>query len=182
MKKIFLLSVVMVSSLGYSQNSDVALSKTGKVELFFDKIGIGYEYPLSNNLLLDLNVGIGGANIVQPNSLEYRMGKGNEKSYNGIYLKGQVRYYFSRENRAKKNRSLVNNAGSFWGVQSKFNFNGNKDYIGKVLMTDVHFGQQLPLGNHFVFRYHVGLGYAKNFDYQYTSLYPAINVAFGYHF
>lgn len=35
MKKIFLLSVVMVSSLGYSQNSDVALSKTGKVELFF---------------------------------------------------------------------------------------------------------------------------------------------------
>lgn len=49
MKKIFLLSVVMVSSLGYSQNSDVALSKTGKVELFFDKIGIGYEYPLSNN-------------------------------------------------------------------------------------------------------------------------------------
>ena len=137
MKKIFLLSVVMVSSLGYSQNSDVALSKTGKVELFFDKIGIGYEYPLSNNLLLDLNVGIGGANIVQPNSLEYRMGKENEKSYNGIYLKGQVRYYFSRENRAKKNRSLVNNAGSFWGVQSKFNFNGNKDYIGKVLMTDV---------------------------------------------
>ena len=161
MKKIFLLSVVMVSLLGYSQNSDVALSKTGKVELFFDKIGIGYEYPLSNNLLL---------------------GKENEKSYNGIYLKGQVRYYFSRENRAKKNRSLVNNAGSFWGVQSKFNFNGNKDYIGKVLMTDVHFGQQLPLGNHFVFRYHVGLGYAKNFDYQYTSLYPAINVAFGYHF
>ena len=72
--------------------------------------------------------------------------------------------------------------GGFWRVQSKFNFNGNKDYIGKVLMTDVHFGQQLPLGNHFVFRYHVGLGYAKNFDYQYTSLYPALNVAFGYHF
>lgn len=91
-------------------------------------------------------------------------------------------YKYIVENRAKKNRSLVNNAGSFWGVQSKFNFNGNKDYIGKVLMTDVHFGQQLPLGNHFVFRYHVGLGYAKNFDYQYTSLYPALNVAFGYHF
>lgn len=75
MKKIFLLSVVMVSSLGYSQNSDVALSKTGKVELFFDKIGIGYEYPLSNNLLLDLNVGIGGANIVQPNSQNTEWGK-----------------------------------------------------------------------------------------------------------
>jgi hypothetical protein len=93
-----------------------------------------------------------------------------------------LRYYISRENRENKNRSLVNNAGSFIGIQSKFNFNGNKDYIGKTLLTDVHFGQQLPLGNRFIFRYHIGVGYANNFDLNYNTLYPAFNFTFGYTF
>ena len=182
MKKITLLSMLLVSILSFSQEKKSSLSNFFKIEGFIDKIGIGYEYPINDRLLLDLNTGIGGANIIYPNEISYKLGKDNDISYSGIFIKGQLRYYISRENRENKTRSLVNNAGSFIGIQSKFNFNGNKDYIGKTLLTDVHFGQQLPLGNRFIFRYHIGVGYANNFDLNYNTLYPAFNFTFGYTF
>lgn len=168
--------------LSYSQKNNTSLTNFFKIEGFVDKIGVGYELPINDKFLLDLNAGIGGANIIQPNNVGYKLGKNNDLTYSGLFIKGQLRYYISRENRANKNRSLSNNSGSFIGLQSKFNFNGNKDYIGKTLLTDIHFGQQLPLGNNFIFRYHVGVGYANNFDLKYGSLYPAFNIAFGYAF
>lgn len=180
MKKIFLLLTLLFSILSYSQKNNTSLDSFLKIEGFIDKIGVGYELPINDKFLLDLNAGIGGANIIQPNEVGYKLGKSNNLNYNGIFIKGQLRYYINRENRVNKNRSLSNNAGSFIGLQSKFNFNGNKDYIGKTLLTDIHFGQQFPLGNHFIFRYHLGLGYANNFDFKYSSLYPAFNISFGY--
>lgn len=182
MKKTFLLLSLLLSILSYSQENNTSLTSFFKIEGFVDKIGVGYELPINDKFLLDLNTGIGGANIIQSNNVSYKLGKDNGLSYNGIFIKGQLRYYINRENRRSKKRSLINNAGSFIGIQSKFNFNGNKDYIGKILLTDVHFGQQLPLGNNFIFRYHLGIGYANNFDLKYNSLYPAFNIAFGYTF
>lgn len=182
MKRIFLLLTLLFSILSYSQKSNTPLTSFFKIEGFVDKIGVGYELPINEKFLLDLNAGIGGANIIQPNDVSYKLGKNDDLTYSGLFIKGQLRYYISRENRANKNRSLSNNSGSFIGLQSKFNFNGNKDYIGKTLLTDVHFGQQLPLGNRFIFRYHIGVGYANNFDLKYSSLYPAFNIAFGYTF
>ena len=182
MKRIFLLLTLLFSILSYSQKNNTPLTSFFKIEGFVDKIGVGYELPINDRLLLDLNTGIGGANIISPNEISYKLGKDNDINYSGVFIKGQLRYYISRENRENKNRSLVNNAGSFIGIQSKFNFNGNEDYIGKTLLTDVHFGQQLPLGTHFIFRYHIGVGYANNFDLNYNTLYPAFNFTFGYTF
>lgn len=180
MKKTYLFLTLLFSLSVYCQNNETSLSPIFKIEGFVDKIGLGYELPINNNLLLDLNAGYGGANIIQPNQISYKLGKDDDKSYGGIFLKGQLRYYLNREKRAAHNRSLKHNAGSFIGLQTKFNLNGNKAYTGKTLLTDIHFGQQLPIGNKFIFRHHLGIGYANNFDLKYNSLYPAVNLSFGY--
>lgn len=182
MRKTVFLFLFLGIGVFYSQEKNNSLSNFFKVEGFIDKIGIGYEQPLNDKFLLDINTGIGGANIIRPKEIGYKLGKSGDLNYSGIFIKGQIRYYISRENRETKKRLLINNAGSFIGVQSKFNFNGNKDYIGKTLLTDIHFGQQLPLGEKFIFRYNLGIGYATNFDLKYNSLYPALNIVFAYKF
>lgn len=182
MKKLNYLLILSVLgfTLSYSQENKDQLSSFFKVEGFLDKIGVGYETPISNKLLLDLNAGIGAANIVQPSEFGFKLGKSNGRIYSGVFMKGQVRYYFNRERRKERGHSLINNSGSFIGLQTKYNFNGNKEDLGKVLLTDVHFGQQLPLGSNFIFRYHLGIGYANNFDFNYGTLYPAVNIVFAY--
>lgn len=110
MKRIFLLLTLLFSILSYSQKSNTPLTSFFKIEGFVDKIGVGYELPINEKFLLDLNAGIGGANIIQPNDVSYKLGKNDDLTYSGLFIKGQLRYYISRENRANKNRSLSNNS------------------------------------------------------------------------
>lgn len=182
-KNIFAIIFLLVAIMTYAQNYDLKknnLTHFFKIEIFADKLTIGYEIPLDNKLLLDLSTGIGAANDLRDGSKGIKW-VDNGTSYLGIFLKSQVRYYFNREARENRGHSLINNAGSFLGFQSKFNFNGNKD-IGKVLLNELHFGQQLPLGKSLFFRYHVGLGYGYNFGEEYGSIYPGLGLAFGYAF
>jgi hypothetical protein len=174
---IFLLGTVMTYAQNYYLKKN-NLTHFFKIEIFADKLAIGYEIPLDNNkFLLDLSTGIGAANDLRDGSKGIKW-VDHETSYLGIFLKGQARYYFNRKTRENKGHSLINNAGSFLGFQSKFNFNANKD-IGKVLLNELHFGQQLPLGKSLFFRYHAGVGYGYNFGEEYGSIYPALGLAFG---
>ncbi|MDO4763979.1 MAG: hypothetical protein Q4A00_06310 [Flavobacteriaceae bacterium] len=183
MKKVFLLFANMFVFSGlFSQEKEAQLTPHFKIEAFVEKIGLGYEVPLSSKVLLDVNAGVGGANIVIAPVLSYKLGRDNGINYYGIFVKGQLRYYISRDRRAKKGRSLGNNVGTFVGLQSKLNFNNDSEYWGNVWLSDVHFGQQLPLGEKFVFRYHLGVGYTQNLTYKDKMLYPAVNLVFGYLF
>ncbi|WP_407483355.1 hypothetical protein [Elizabethkingia meningoseptica] len=174
---IFLLSTMLLYAQQSDQNKN-SLTHFFKVEVFADKIAIGYELPLNNKFLIDFSTGVGAANDFRDGSKGIKWAD-NGTSYLGIFLKGQARYYFNREARENRGHSLINNAGSFIGLQSKFNFNGNKD-IGKVLLSELHFGQQLPLGKSLFFRYHVGAGYGYNFGEKYSSIYPTLGLVFGY--
>lgn len=182
MKKLVLVVISLWSIFSYSQEKDTSLSNFFKIEAFIDKISVGYEQPIGNKFVLDVNAGVGGSEVITYDSFAYRLGNFDGVSHYGYFVKGQVKYYISRKNRENKNRSLVNNAGSFIGIQAKYNFNHYSDYFGNAFLTDVHFGQQLPLGKHFMFRYHIGLGHASNTDYENSTMYPAFNLAFGYAF
>lgn len=176
---IFLLVTVVVYAQDRNQDKN-NLTHFFKLEVFADKLAVGYELPLDNKFLIDFSTGISAANDIRDGSKGIKW-VDNGKSYLGIFFKGQARYYFNREARGNKGHSLINNAGSFLGIQSKFNFNGNGD-IGKVLMNELHFGQQLPLGRSLFFRYHAGIGYGYNFGTEYGSAYPALGLVFGYAF
>ena len=176
MKKFFLVSIFLFNFAAAQEKN--TLSSLFKVEAFFDKISFGYEMPLDKKFLLDISAGVGGANVIGNGDNSYKLGDG----YFGQFAKAQLRYYISRERRIDHNHSLTNNSGSFLAFQSKFNLNGDKKYIGKVWMNDLTFGQQLPVGNKFLFKYNAGLGYGYNLDFNDGNVYPAVNISFGYVF
>lgn len=181
-KKKFIFIFLLIITTAYSQdyNQKSYLRDLFKIEIFVDKIALGYEIPLDHKFLVDFSAGVGAANDFRDGTKGIKW-VDNGTSYIGFFFRGQVRYYFNRDSREKRGHSLANNAGSFLGVQSKYNFNGNKN-IGKVLLNELHFGQQLPLGKKIFFRYHLGIGYGYNFREKYSSVYPAIGLVFGYSF
>lgn len=176
MKKQFLLLFIFTSLLLFSQTS---LNRLFKIEAGFQGLNLGYEQPLNEKLLLDLNAGVGGVVwIPEGSSISYRLGTTASQNYFSPFLRAQLRYYFNRDARAAKEHSLENNAGSFWGIQTKMVLNSEE---ADVFVTDAHFGQQLPLGKRWIYRYHLGLGFGINGE-GYGAFYPAIGSSFGYVF
>uniref|UniRef100_UPI0039A76A37 hypothetical protein n=1 Tax=Ornithobacterium rhinotracheale TaxID=28251 RepID=UPI0039A76A37 len=66
------------------------------------------------------------------------------------------------------------------GLQTKWNNNGNKEYTNPTWLTDVRFGQQVPLGQKFLFNYQVGIGYGRDLKTSEHLVYPALNLNFSY--
>ena len=179
MKRIFLtLGVILFSQI---TNAQTKLENNYKIELGLQGISLGTEIPLSDKFLADINLGWGGITDFWHNGISYEWSKYS----NSIFARGQVRYYLSRERREEKGHSLKNNAGTFIAYQTKFYFSGTDYYspqVGKSWLNEVQFGQQLPLGNHFIFRYYAGIGNGYDFDYKNSKFYPALGLAFGYAF
>lgn len=179
MKKIFFVLGLILSTQIISAQSK--LEKNYKVELGLQGISVGSEIPLNDNFLVDLNFGYGGVTDFWHNGIGYEWSENS----NSLFTRGQVRYYLNRERREKKGHTLKNNAGTFIAYQTKFYFSGT-DYfspqVGKSWLNEVQFGQQLPLGNHFIFRYYGGFGNAYDVDYKNSKFYPALGFTFGYAF
>ncbi|MDY6025640.1 DUF3575 domain-containing protein [Bergeyella zoohelcum] len=174
--KIFLLFIFCCSLTKIFCQEKNALKQHLKAEFSLINLSLDYDLPLSEKFLLNLSAGVGGANLFSNNRAEYRLGNG----YSGQFAKVQARYYLNREKRAEKGKSLVGNAGSFVAFQSKFNWNGGKEYIGEALLNDITFGQILPLGKRITFKYYVGAGYGYNLKYNQGMVYPAISLSFGF--
>ncbi len=155
------------------------LRKLPKVELGFQGINLGYELPLGKKWLVEPQIGMGGTVEITNSSISYRMGATASQNYFSPFVGGHLRYYFNRDRRESKGHSLANNAGSYWGFQTKMVYNSNVD---SVLVNDFHFGQQLPLGKNFVFRYNAGVGMGFNLAYGYGAIYPIVGASFGYAF
>ena len=180
MKKLFLFSIICGL---YSQNifAQTKLENEYKLEIGLQGISVGTEIPLSNKFLADLNFGWGGITDFWHNGMSYEW-SGNSNSF---FARGQLRYYINRERREKKEHKLINNSGTFVAFQTKFYFSGTDYYypeVGKSWLNEIQFGQQLPLGNHFIFRYYAGLGNATDLDYSHNQVYPALGFTFGYAF
>ena len=153
-----------------------------KAEAGFQGINAGYELAIARKLLLDFGAGVGGAvNIYNANGsmgAQYVIAE-NELFYFSPNIHAQMRYYPNRAKREARGHSLVNNTGSFLGLQSKVSFH---DYYGNSWVTDVHFGQQLPLGSRLFFRYRAGAGIGLNIDTGELSPYPAIGATLVFQF
>lgn len=178
MKKIYFASLILCLQAVSAQTK---LESNYKIELGIQGVSLGTEVPLSDRILLDINLGWGGITDLWHNGISYELSN-NSNSY---FARGQVRYYINRERREAKGHSLKNNAGTFLAYQTKFLFSGTDYYspqVGKSWLNELQFGQQLPLGNHFIFRYYVGIGNGYDLDYQNSAFYPALGFTFGYAF
>lgn len=177
MKNLSITAAVCASAFMLSQTK---LENVYKAEIGIQGISIGAELPFAKNMLADVNVGWGGVNNFDNNGLSYSWSGGNN---NSGFLRGQLRYYLNRERREAKGHSLKNNAGIFLAYQTKFMFSRDSYHFYKSpsnWLNEIQFGQQLPLGKHFIFRYQAGVGLATKTDYHTSRFYPALGFAFGY--
>ncbi|MEO6830735.1 MAG: hypothetical protein ABI378_00820 [Chitinophagaceae bacterium] len=184
MKRVCLIfGIILCSQIVFAQldSAQTKLENRYKVEFGIQGISVGTEIPLNDRFLADVNLGWGGVPDLWHNGLTYDW----SKNCNSFFARGQVRYYLNRERRKKKGHSLKNNAGTFIAYQTKFLFSGTDYYspkVGKSWLNEIQFGQQLPLGNHFIFRYYGGIGNGYDLDYKNSEFYPALGFAFGYTF
>lgn len=179
MKKTLILSGMFLLSQIIS--AQTKLENSYKVEVGLQGISVGTEIPINDKFLADVNIGWGGITDFWTNGISYEWSNNS----NSIFARAQVRYYFNRERRSEKGHSLKNNSGTFVAFQSKFLFSGTKYYspqVGKSWLNELQFGQQLPLGNHFIFRYYGGIGNASDLEYNQNKVYPALGFALGYSF
>ncbi|MEC5394471.1 hypothetical protein [Bergeyella sp. RCAD1439] len=183
MKRILtILSLLPLVAYGQELSSNTEkLQSLFKVEAGLLNANAAYEVPLSKEKgLLEVSFGVGGIHQIEDGLYSYRVGWTSLNSYFSPYLQTQWRYYVSRERRAEKGRRLINNAGSFVGLNNRLVLNG--EISDGVLLNHVVFGQQLPLDRHFTFTYHVGFGVGFNLVEGNAMLMPGLGFKFGYAF
>ncbi|WP_428223351.1 hypothetical protein [Flavobacterium sp.] len=177
MKKILAFILFSNSLISFSQENEIALENLIKLNVGTQGADVAVEIPVAKRLLVDVSTGFGGYNLATRSLDGYEFSNKLGLAY---FAKGELKYYISRNRRSRKDHDLVNNAGSFIALQSKFN-NNNANY-GKIILNEFHFGQQLPLSDNLLFCYHVGLGRISNLDYTYNKVMPTIGLKMAYVF
>jgi hypothetical protein len=171
---LLLCGTILISQIISAQEK---LENIYKIELGIQGASIGIEIPIADNLLADVNFGWGGITDFSHGGISYEWSTNS----NSFFARGQLRYYLNRKRRAEKRRSLKSNSGTFIAYQTKFCFQGSKYLqVGKNWLNELQFGQQLPLGRHFIFRYYAGVGSGYDIDYKNGAAYPALGFTFGY--
>jgi len=193
LRSISLLMVLAIFSLnGRAQHAEPApsanLDKLLKIELGLHGVGLSCELPLNYRWVIDLSTGLGGG---------YYVSKTDVSRFNSsfiindpvAYFKSEFKYYYSRSKRLSKRKQIRNNTGNYIAFQSKYTtrrvFNDNDwdriySPLNRTLLNEIHWGIQRPMGQKFLFNFHVGLGYASDFDFKSSWTYPALGVKFAY--
>ncbi len=166
------------SSVGQKPTSDTKLSSLIKLDLGGQGIGLSYEPRLSNKMTLVIAGGVGGGYDIAEGSLEVNYGQP------ALYFSLTPKYYYNRQRRIDKGKETLLNAGNYIGIRVKFagaNYSPFSSYRNSIL-ANLHWGIQRALGQHWTFNFHVGAGYAQDIDFNFGTIYPAIDFTFSYVF
>ncbi len=177
MIKKIVIGVLLLSTWAFRTYAQKTETRLFKIEAFVDKLALGYELPFTQVVLLDVTGGIcGTVDVTGDGRFNYYFWKFNP------FVRGELRFYVNKRRRMARGRTMVNNTGSFVGIQSKLFF-GRGGYDAS-LCNEVHFGQQISIDDKFFFRYHIGLlGVALNLsEKRYKASYPSLGFSFGYVF
>lgn len=196
-KNLFLLAFLVFSYSAIAQTSEPTASaepesaelvRLAKLELGLHGVGVGYELPFSEKLSVNLSAGLGGGYSVWGNHFKSTFIINDPVAY----FKSEFKYTYNRSKRLSKLKSVRNNAGNYVAFQTKYTtrrvfgspsiYDGGYDFLNKTLLNEIHWGIQRPLGQKFIFNMHVGLGFAHDFDFNDSQLYPAAGVQFAYVF
>ncbi|WP_299823292.1 hypothetical protein [uncultured Pontibacter sp.] len=191
MKTRLIFLAISALSFGASAQSLETLEPTGlasmtKLEVGLQGIGVGYEIPLSKKLSVNLSAGLGGGYSIDQNDFANGFNSRLIIDEPVAYFRSEVKYTYNREKRLAKGKPMWSNAGNYVAYQAKYTtrrvFDGvdTGTPLNKTLLNEVHWGIQRPLGQKFIFNTHVGLGYAADFDFKNSQLYPAAGAQFSY--
>ena len=162
------------SSAGQESKPGTQLSSLIKLDLGGQGLGLTYEPRLSDKILLDISGGVGPGYDIGEGFLEVNY------AYPAMYLSLTPKYYYNRQKRIEKGKESQLNSGNYIGIRIKYV--GANDYYRNSMLANLHWGMQRALGRRWTFNFHVGGGYAQDIDYNFGTIYPAVDFAFSYVF
>ena len=181
MKSIIFLTLFLghlFSSFGQNPKSDIKLSGFTKLDLGLQGIGLTYEPRLSNKMTVDISAGAGGGYDIADGSIEINYLKP------AFYFSLTPKYFYNRQSRIDKGKKTLFNSGNYFGLRLKYitPIDRKSGLSRNSILANLHWGIQRATGNHWTFNSHIGAGYAKDIDYGFGTIYPAIDFKFSYIF
>jgi len=183
MNKIILLTFFLgCTHLSFAQStvSPTTLSTLTKVDAGFQGIGVTYEPRLFDKVTLDLSAGAGGGYDIAEGSLNYKF----DLLKPAFYFSLTPKYFYNRNARSRQGKSTLLNSGNYIGLRVKYVTPADRqtDETRNSILTNIHWGIQRAIGHNWSFNSHLGVGYAQDIDYNFGTIYPAIDIKFSYVF
>jgi len=179
MKKIILLTLFSGSLnalFAQTSNTESTLSSLAKLDLGLQGIGVTYEPRLSNKMTVDLSAGAGGGYDIGEGALNIDYLKP------ALYLMITPKYFYNRQKRILNGKKSQLNSGNYIGLRLKYVTPNDRqsDYTRNSILVNIHWGIQRAISNRWTFGAHAGAGYAQDIDYNFGTIYPAIDCKFSY--
>ena len=180
-KKIFLLAFLtsaLFAAFGQAPPSTRILSNLVKLDLGLQGVGLTYEPRLSHKLTIDLSAGAGGGYDIAESSLNYNLNIGRPAFYFSLTPK----YYYNLNKRILKGKNTLLNSGNYIGFRVKGVTPNDRrtDATRNSILVNAHWGMQRALSANWLFNAHIGAGYAQDIDYNFGTVYPALDFKFAY--
>ena len=173
-----LIACLFLGSFGQHRRSDSALSSLIMLDLGGQGIGLTYEPRLSNKMTADISAVVGGGHDIGEGFFEINYG------YPAFYVSLTPKYFYNRQKRINKGKEMILSSGNYIGLRLKFVAanSGPVYYYRNSVLGNVHWGMRRALGQHWLFNFHMGAGYAEDIDYGFGTIYPALDFKFSYVF
>lgn len=175
-----LLALLVHSSMAFSQE----LEKVQRIGFGINGLDVSVEIPIAEKITIEPMVGFGpsyhfydGGYLTASMGWEWALLEPSVHA--GIYGK----YFYNRDRRIVKGKSVRFNSGHFIGVKAKYvskPLTNGFHIKHNVLLTNVNWGGQHNIGQHWNYSYSVGVGYGINMDFFYGSFYPAFDLKIAY--
>ena len=165
--------------------SSQSLETVPKVGLGINGLDFSVEIPIAENIIIEPAIGFGPSyDFSDMDALTKKLGWNWTLLEPSGHASMYGKFFYNRDKRISKNRSMLFNSGNFIGVKVKYVSKPltNEEYHGKTntLLANLNWGGQRNIGSHWNYSYSVGLGYGRNLDFAYGMFYPAIDLKVAY--
>lgn len=125
-------------------------------------------------------MGAGGGYDIAEGYLNYKL----ELRKPAFYYSLTPKYFYNRNSRSLRGKSILLNSGNYIGLRLKYVTPNDRqtDLTRNSILTNIHWGIQRAIGSSWTFNSHIGVGYAQDIDYNFGTLYPAIDFKVSYIF
>ncbi|MCC9041139.1 hypothetical protein LNQ81_00095 [Myroides sp. M-43] len=177
MRSCVLVMIVLLSFSSMAQKKDEYKSKFF-AQTTFMSVEAGRDFLVGDNFFVQTGIGLGAGYDVGNNSMSMALNFSKPIPY----LKASADWYYNKNNRIDKNRTLANNSGNYLGIQTKYSFGDNDEYnsyLNKVLVSEAHWGIKRSFGGVMYYKVQLGVAHYKDYDTTYTEVYPSIGLFIG---
>ena len=161
------------------------LQMVPQVGLGTNGLEFSIEIPVAEKFTLEPAIGFGPSyDFRDRDALFSKMGKHLILSAPSVHVSANGKFFFDRERRMRKGKSLLFNSGTFIGAKV--------EYVSQPLTSDKYHGQsntiiaslsiggQRNIGRYWKYSVFLGLGYGRNLDFSYGTFYPAYDFKVAY--